>query len=510
MRMLVLAMVVLLLPTQLLTGRSHDIFKSIQSLNSSIASDKFDLLAKIVAGINFTDDQQRTALHLAAQDGDLPAVKSLLQLGANPHLMDAQRRTPFDYVELQTQSSQLSIAYLSIASLLLEKMDGLDGVDQGGWSPMLWAIAAGDVQRVKELLDAGARFRLWGDSGIANLARRLDDQEILKTIEAYASKETPDARLLLAVETDNQPQIERLVAELVENEAVDEAFHYSVSHGHHEAAQILSEYLNDINVVLDFYGTPLQHAINAGYLELAHTLLVQRGANPNLVAQSGHSPLMDAIRLGYHDFAHTLLDYGADASYLSQGYSTSIRALNEAIMSGNLELTRRIIEVIGDVNRRTRGRLPMLIATSHGNIDMLQLLISYGGDVNIRDDHSHLSTCLHVAVCLGNIDNARLLLSYGADLNATNFTDATPLMTAVVMRQPEMVKFLLTYGADQQLVDKEGKTALDIANSARDWVVTDKEKVVKIIKLLEDGGGFTPNTPDNFFTKKVDKRLVAL
>ena len=485
MKILLFAVAVLL-PARPLTGRSHDILKSIQSLNNNISRDNFDLLAKVVAEINFTDDKGRTPLHLAVQAGDLPAVNSLLRLGADPQITDVLQLTPFDYAEQQTPPSQPSVVHMSIASLLLEAMNGINGLDQGGWSPLLWAIAAGDVQRVKELLDAGALFILWGNNGIASLARQLQDREILKIIEAHLDAQTtaPSAMLLLAIETDNQPQVEQSITELTEDKMIDSMFLYSLTHGHHEAISILGEHLNDVNVMLDFHGTPLQHAINAGQIELAHSLLVERGANPNLVARNGHSPLMDAIRNKHFNFAHTLLDYGADASHINQGYSSSISALAEAIMSGNLELTKRIIEVIGDVNQPIRGQLPMLIAINQNNTEMLRLLISYGGNVNLRgSEQGKLPTCLHSVACLGNIENAQLLLDYGADLNATNMYGETPLMIATSINLPDMVQFLLEQGADHRFVNSQGRTALDIAGITLNW--WPREKVAKIIDLLE-------------------------
>ena len=484
MKVLFWAMTFLLITLPLI-GKPHDIFNAIKSLNNSIARNNFELLSKVVSSINATNDNNQTALHLAAQAGDLLAVTSLLQLGANPYLVDTEQRTPFDYAEQQTEFYPLSIVHLRIVSLLLEKMNGINAIDQGGWSPLLWSIAAGDHQRVKELFDAGATFTLWGNNGIASLARQLQDKEILKIIEAQPMIATPSARLLLAVETDNQPQVERLIAELKEDNEINNLFLYSLSHGHYDAAWILSEHLSDINAMLDFYGTPLQHSINAGQLELAHTLLVQHGANPNLIADNGHSPLMDAIRNKHFNFAQTLLDYGADASYINQGHSSSLSAFSEAIISGELELTRRIIEVVGDVNRPIRGRLPMLIATNQGNTEMLQLLITYGGDVNLSTEPIKL-TSLHLVTCLGNIEHAQLLLHYGAEINAVNSYGNTPLMTATLIGLPEMVQFLLEQGADHRLVNKLGRTALDIARSSMDWGI--EENVLKIINLLEKAG----------------------
>lgn len=483
MKMLLLALAVLL-PSQSLRGSSRDLLASIRLLKNSVSRDKFDLLTRIIGNINSSDDNRRTALHLVVQTGDFSTTESLLQLGADPHLTDAQNMTPFDYLEQQIQqSSQLSVDQMRIASLLLEKMNGIDGVDQGGWSPLLWSIAAGDIQRVEQLFDAGAHFILWGNDGVASLARQLQDKRILKIIETYLDPATTTTKehLLLAIENNNRPQVEQLIARLTKDDAIDEAFLYSVSQGHQEAALLLSEHLSDINVMLDSRGTPLHQTINAGQLELAHTLLVKHGADPNVVAANGYTPLMSAILYGHFTFAHTLLDYGADTSYFdSQGYWT-FSALEEAIISGNLEITHRILELVGDINRQTCGRPPMATAATHGDIEMLRLLISYGGDVNTKNSQNHFESCLHIVARQGEIEKAQLLLDYGADINATTkgYND-TPLITAM-LRNLHMVKFLLQHGADHRLVGFQGKTALDLAKT-----MVRSDEILEIINLLEE------------------------
>ena len=116
---------------------------------------------------------------------------------------------------------------------------------------------------------------------------------------------------------------------------------------------------------------------------------------------------------------------------------------------------------------------------------MLQLLITYGGDVNLSTEQIKL-TSLHSVTCLGNIEHAQLLLHYGAEINAVNSYGNTPLMTATLIGLPEMVQFLLEQGADHRLVNKLGRTALDIARSSMDWGI--EENVLKIINLLEEAG----------------------
>lgn len=73
------------------------------------------------------------------------------------------------------------------------------------------------------------------------------------------------------------------------------------------------------------------------------------------------------------------------------------------------------------------------------------------------------SPVLVVAVVLKNQDLARLLLARGADPNARHATyyNATPLMLAVNNRDAGMVKLLLEAGANVNLTDKMGDSALN-------------------------------------------------
>lgn len=63
----------------------------------------------------------------------------------------------------------------------------------------------------------------------------------------------------------------------------------------------------------------------------------------------------------------------------------------------------------------------------------------------------------------GRIDRAAELLGAGADVNATIEGGNTALLTAIQLRQQDMVEFLLAKGADVHLGYRDGTTPLDIA-----------------------------------------------
>jgi len=60
-------------------------------------------------------------------------------------------------------------------------------------------------------------------------------------------------------------------------------------------------------------------------------------------------------------------------------------------------------------------------AAMYSGKEIMNLLISYGADVNARDEHQ--STPLHQAAMLNNIEAAKALVEHGADIFAKNYHD---------------------------------------------------------------------------------------
>lgn len=73
-------------------------------------------------------------------------------------------------------------------------------------------------------------------------------------------------------------------------------------------------------------------------------------------------------------------------------------------------------------------------------------------------------TPLLLASWYGSLDNLKVLVDMGADINLTTINDnASALMIAAQKGFVEIVEYLLSLGADQTLADKDGDTALSLA-----------------------------------------------
>ncbi len=100
------------------------------------------------ADVNSVDKEKKTALHVASQLGHPEIVQLLLAKKANPNAIDTLRKTP------------LHNATANCISLLVQAGAKINSQDKNGWTPLHWAVYWADVDRVRELLKAGANPKI--------------------------------------------------------------------------------------------------------------------------------------------------------------------------------------------------------------------------------------------------------------------------------------------------------------------------------------------------------------
>jgi ankyrin repeat protein len=83
---------------------------------------------------------------------------------------------------------------------------------------------------------------------------------------------------------------------------------------------------------------------------------------------------------------------------------------------------------------------------------------------------------LHNAVINGNVEVVKRLLSAGAEVNVQDKNGKTPLHRAAIVGDVDIVKRLLSAGANPKIQDQDGDTALDVTDEYYD------EEVQELLK----------------------------
>ena len=134
---------------------------------------------------------------------------------------------------------------------------------------------------------------------------------------------------------------------------------------------------------------------------------------------------------------------------------------------------------------------PLINAVSARNIVECRRLIDTG-EANFNGDRGYDGfTALHYASICGNLELSELLVSSGANVNIRNSYGFTALHDASIYGRLEIVQLLLCQGADMSIRDNDGITALHRASSYSDLKeVTDCLRkwpwTMAIIALKED------------------------
>ena len=116
--------------------------------------------------------------------------------------------------------------------------------------------------------------------------------------------------------------------------------------------------------------------------------------------------------------------------------------------------------VIDTINNE--GNTPLHIACKYGYIEVVNILIENGGDINMANGYDS-DTPLHLAISNNHLEVAMDLIRYNANINATNSDQSTPLHLACLNGNIKIAKALIEKGAVIDAIDNRQNTPLHIA-----------------------------------------------
>ena len=378
---------------------------------------------------------------------------------------------------------------------LLEQGADVNAPQPDGATALHWAAYGDDLDIAGELLRAGADVSATNDYGMTPLSLAAENGSAEMVTALLQAGANPNAALpggetvlMTAAWTGNLVVVEALLAAGAEIDAAQAskgqtALMWAVSERHADVARLLISRGANVQARTKTGFTPVLFAAREGDIATAR-LLLAAGVDVNDSSHDGWTPLLVATARGHVDLALLFLEQGArpDGDFAAVGYTPlhwaattfetnpitypGIEAPGEwAAASGipnrnaKLALIKALVTHGADVHARTTKRLLNQAPPSGGSM-------SYSPGVGV--------TPFFAAAASADAEVMRLLVTHGADPLTRSPSDQTPLMIATAAdidisfrlteaKRLETVQLAWELGNDLEAEDNGGHRVMHLA-----------------------------------------------
>ena len=499
-------------------------------------------LLKNGADVNAAQGDGMTALHWAASNGDAALTQMLLSAGAN--VRATTRLGGITPLLLASQNGHAAV----VAALIAAGADSKSATSTGATALMLAARSGSTetVTRLIETgADINAKEKGFGQTALM-VAAGLDRADVVTLLmqrgaDWKIASSVADLTSLTTMVDDGTGRPQQQAPgggvagvtrgyrynELIGSQGGLTAMHFAARQGSARAVKALVDAGVDVNLVSPGdQASPMLAALINGHFDIAMFLLA-KGANPNLVSDAGVSPLYAVLNVQWAPIAA----YPQPRAYLQQS-------------AGYLDVMQRLLAKGADPNARVRrkvwysgynfdqsgvdeaGATAFWRAAYAADVAAMKLLVDHGADPSIPTmrlfsrrgpedlaggadktglppvpvggpNASALLAAAGPGYATGFAGNSHhvapagmlpavkyLVEELGLDVNAVDADGNTVVHLAASRGDNEMIKFLVSKGADVKKVNRSGQTTIDVANGP----VQRTQPYPDTIKLLESLG----------------------
>ena len=173
---------------------------------------------------------------------------------------------------------------------------------------------------------------------------------------------------------------------------------------------------------------------------------------------------------------------------------------NEAIKQNNSNITQFLIKYTPFMSKpefwddNYQADFPLFLAAEYGStiiIDQLLNMAPIRDSVNYRDSVNFKRTALMGAATNGNLEIVKKLRAAGADIELRDWNGSTALHIAILNNHTEIVQQLIDDKANIDAADKEGNTALMLAAKEGNIEIVEQLLTAKAHINMQDRIGWT-------------------